>query len=261
MRLTLLASLFCLTTLFVNAQRSWRKPSSNGISMKKSYNKKEKLPHSLTFRGGLTQFFGELNEQDMHGTTGIGFGRAFTKNVGLQLDYTAGKTGGEKLPFFNSYFVTEYNTLEGIVKWNLTEQFNRFEPGPVNWFVYGGVGQIWFTSNAFDIDDNALLRFTNSKLSARNPLFLRWGKPKGPVGIQKTREGILPLGTCIDYELLPKWKIGIDYRFYFVRTDKLDATSGQSLANPEESTSYSSTPNDKFSFLAVFLTYRFGKPK
>jgi hypothetical protein len=229
--------------------------------MKKSYLRKEKLIYSLTVRGGLTQFFGELNEQDMRGMTGIGVGRAFNKNVGLHLEYSAGKTGGEKLPFFNSYFMTEYNTLECVLQWNLTEQFNRFEPGPVNWFVYGGFGQIWFTSSAFSIDDNSLLRFTNSKLSARNPLFLRWGKPKGPVGIKKTREGILPLGTSIDYQLLQKWKVGVEYRFYLVRTDKLDATSGRSLINPEESSSYSSTPNDKFSFLAVFLMYRFGKPK
>ncbi|MNL43153.1 hypothetical protein D3C87_1656550 [compost metagenome] len=71
----------------------------------------------------------------------------------------------------------------------------------------------------------------------------------------------MPLGTSADYALLNKLKIALEYRFYFVRTDKLDATSGQRLINPEESESYSETPNDMFSFIAVSLQYRFGHRK
>lgn len=235
----------------------WNKPFSNGISRKKSYNRKQSLPFSVDTRGGLTQFFGELNEQDMPGMAGISVGRAINKQVAVHFDYTAGKLGGEQVTFFNSYFVNEYNTLELTAKWDLTEQFNRLEPGPAHLCVYGGLGLIYFSSNAFDIDNNELIRFTNSTLSARNPLFLRWGPPHGPTGIKKTREGMLPLGTSLDYELFRNWRVGIDYRFYFVRTDKMDATSGQRLINPEEAESYSDTPNDKFSFLTVSLAYRF----
>jgi hypothetical protein len=254
--------IFLNTILFVTkAQPSWRKPSPNGISGKKSYIRQEKWAYTITIKGGLTQFFGELNEQDMCGMTAISFGRAFNKNLSLHMDYTAGKIGGQKIAYFNSYFVNEYNTIECILKWNLTEQFNRLEPGPVNFYLYSGLGQIYFSANAFDIDNGKPLRFTNSRLSARNPLFLRWGPPQGPTGIRRTREGILPVGTSLDYELLPHWKVGLNYRFYFVRTDKLDATSGRRLVNPEEETSYSNTPNDKFSFLSLSLTYRLGKPK
>jgi hypothetical protein len=230
---------------------------SNGISRKKSYHRKAPRPFSVTIRGGLTQFFGELNKQDMLGMAGISVGQAFNKQVALHLDYTAGKLGGEQTAFFNSYFINEYNTLELTAKWDLTEQFSSLEPGPVHFRLYGGVGLIYFSANAFDLDNDKLLRFTNSNLSARNPLFLRWGPPHGPTGIKKTREGMLPLGTSLDYELLRNWRVGIDYRFYFVRTDKMDATSGRRLINPEEGESYSDTPNDKFSFLSVFLTYHF----
>ncbi|NIJ55665.1 hypothetical protein [Dyadobacter arcticus] len=261
MRHTTLFAGFYLLMFISNAQSSWRKPSSNGISSKKSYIRNEKLPFYFILRGGLTQFFGELNEQDMRAMTGISLGKSFNKNLAIQLDYTAGKVGGEKIQFFNSYFINEYNTIECIVKWNLTEQFNRLEPGPVNLFLYGGIGQIHFNANAFDIDTDKILRFTNSQLSARNPLFLRWGPAKGPIGIKRTREGILPLGTSMNYEMFPHLRIGLDYRFYLVRTDKMDATSGARLINPEESTSYSDTPDDKFSFLAIFLTYRFGMSK
>jgi len=245
-----------------HAQTRFRNPAySNGISHKKSYNRKHNLPYFISFRTGLTQFFGELGDQDMQTMAGLCIGRSFNKNLALQIDYTAGKLGGEKTDFFNSYFINEYNTAELSIKWNLTEQFNRLEPGNLNVTVCGGLGLIFFSSQAFDIDDNRLLRFSNSKLSARNPLFLRWGPPKGPPGIKKTREGILPLGTSVDYRLLEHWKLNFEYRFYFVRTDKIDATSGRRLINPEEADSYSDTPNDKFSFLAVSLRYQFGKKR
>jgi hypothetical protein len=261
MRKLLLFAAFSLLFGVSFGQSSSRyKPFSNGISRKKSYNRKQPLPFSVDIRGGLTQFFGELNDQDMQGMAGISLGRSVNKQVAVHFDYTAGKLGGEQLAFFNSYFINEYNTLELTAKWDLTEQFNRLEPGPAHFYFYGGLGLIYFSSNAFDIDNNKLIRFTNSTLSARNPLFLRWGPPHGPTGIKKTREGILPLGTSLDYELFRQWRVGIDYRFYFVRTDKMDATSGQRLINPEEAESYSDTPNDKFSFLTVSLTYRFKGP-
>lgn len=59
--------------------------------------------------------------------------------------------------------------------------------------------------------------------------------PQGPKDIKKTLEGILPIGTSVDYALLEKLKITLEYRFYFVRTHKLGATSGRRLINPKES--------------------------
>jgi hypothetical protein len=259
MRLTIL--FLCWAAAHFVVAQPVRYRSSNGISGKKNYNRRAEHPGFINIRGGLTQFFGELNSQDMHAVAGISAGWAFNKQFSIQADYNAGKVGGEKQAFFNSYFVNEFNTLECIIKWDLTEQFNKREPGPAHFSLYAGIGQIWFTANALDIDDNKLLRFSNSKLSARNPLFLRWGRPKGPPGIKKTREGILPVGTSMDYALLKQLKIGLDYRFYFVRTDKMDATSGWRLTNPEESESYSDTPDDRFSYLSVFLSYRFGRRK
>lgn len=235
--------------------------SPNGISDKKNYNRRAMHTCFVSLRGGPTQFYGELNAQAMHGMAGIGVGRSLNKQFAIQLDCSAGSIGGEKRMFFNSWFENEYNSAECLVKWDLSEQFSEREPGPVHLSLFAGLGQIWFSANAYDLDDNRLLRFTNSRQSARNPLFLRWGPPRGPRGIKKTREGILPLGTSVDYALLEKLKIAFEYRFYFVRTDKLDATSGRRLINPEESESYSDTPNDTFSFLAVSLQYHFGKKK
>lgn len=235
--------------------------SPNGISDKKNYDRRAATPFFMNVRCGLTQFYGELNGQAMHGMAGVGFGRALNKQLAIQLDYNAGTIGGEKRDFFNSYFVNNYNSVECLAKWDLSEQFSDREPGPAHVAVYTGLGQIWFSAQAFDLDNNQLLRFTNSQQSARNPLFLRWGPPKGPKGIKKTREGMVTVGTSVDCALLKKGKIAFEYRLCFVRTDKLDATSGRRLINPEESDSYSETPNDKFSFMAISLQYHFGRNK
>lgn len=235
--------------------------SPNGISDKKNYDRRGPRPYFVSLRYGLTQFYGELNAQAMHGIAGLGIGKSLNKQFAIQLDYNAGSIGGEKKEFFNSWFVNEYNSAECLVKWDLSEQFCKKEPGPAHFYVCAGLGQIWFSANAFDLGNNRLLRFTNSPQSARNPLFLRWGPPRGPQGIKKTREGIWPLGTSVDFALLEKLKIAVEYRFYFVRTDKLDATSGHRLINPEEGESYSDTPNDAFSFIVVSLQYHFGQKK
>ncbi|MBO9615845.1 MAG: hypothetical protein J7619_24330 [Dyadobacter sp.] len=259
MRYILLFAACAIAGITVAQPVRYRSP--NGISEKKSYNRRTTQPNFISLRYGLTQFYGELNAQAMHTIAGLGVGRSINKEFAIQLDYNAGRIGGEKRAFFNSWFVNEYNSAECLLKWDLSEQFSDREPGPAHISAFAGLGQIWFSANAYDLDDDRLLRFTNSQQSARNPLFLRWGPARGPKGIKKTREGILPLGTSVSYALLEKWKIAFEYRFYFVRTDKLDATSGQRLINPEESESYSDTPNDTFSFIAVSVQYHFGQKK
>jgi outer membrane protein OmpA-like peptidoglycan-associated protein len=216
-------------------------------------------PYSVTIRGGLTQFFGELREQDMQSMVGVSITRQMQRGFSMSLDYTAGKVGGQKRDFFNSYFINEYNGLDLLARWNLTEQFSPNRESRLHTSVYGGLGLMMFSADAYDLTTGELVRFTNSAVSGRNPLFLRWGNPKGRLGIRKTNERTIPLGFNLDYQLARAWQIGMDYRYYFVRTDKLDATSGMSLENPEESTSYSDTPNDKFSFLSLTLTHRFSQ--
>ncbi|WP_025765017.1 hypothetical protein [Dyadobacter tibetensis] len=214
----------------------------------------------VSARAGLTQFFGELNSQDMQANAGIGVAYWFNRRIGLILDYGVGKIGGERIPFFNSYFTTSMNEIDLLVSWNITEQFNRAKtPVPFNIKTYAGLGIINFNAKAYDIGTNDLLRFSNSPLSKRNQLFLKWGNPHGPSGIKNTRERVIPIGVALDFRVLPRLAVGLDYRFCFVRTDKLDATSGYRLINPEEHTTYSDTPNDRYSFLAFSLVHRFGK--
>ncbi len=225
-----------------------------------SYPSQVLSPYSVAVRGGLTQYFGELNAQDMKFVVGASLIRQVNTAFAMSLDFTAGKLGGEKREFFNSYFVNEFNSVELLARWNLTQQFKRYaDKSQFHVGVYGGLGIMYFSADAYDLDTDQRVRFTNSDLSGRNPLFLRWGDPKGPMGVSRTHERVVPVGLTLNYQISDNWKAGLDYRFYFARTDKLDATSGRRLINPEESTTYSDTPNDKYSFLSVTLTHRFNR--
>lgn len=258
---SILISLLLAFPAFSHAQKG-KKRSKKSVKPAPRYAVKDELsPWSLSFNAGLTQFFGELNEQDMKGAVAAGVGYKVLKPVSIGFYYSAGKIGGEKKDFFNSYFINEYNTFELLSKWSMVEQFSRQKGKDFDFSIYGGLGLMRFSANAYDLTTNELLRFTNSSLSKRNQLFLRWGNPRGRSGIRKTNERVIPLGFCMNYSLLERWKVGMDYRFYFIRTDKADATSGWRLINPEEQDSYSNTPNDKFSLLSVSLTHHFTKSR
>lgn len=244
-----------LTSLIVLCVEFTGFAQHNGTKDKNIGNRSSGLSRfGVSLKGGLTQFYGELNEQDMKGSYGLGVDGRIWKGIHIGIDYSAGKVGGQKNNFFNSYFVTEYNAVEITGKWNLTQQFSKRKDDIFDLSVYTGIGVILFNANAFDLQTNQLVRFSNSESSKRNQLFLRWGNPRGRAGIRKTQERIIPVGAMVDYNLSKRWKLGMDFRLYLVRTDKLDATSGQRLINPEEGESYSDTPNDKFSLLSVTVT-------
>ncbi|GAB2763361.1 hypothetical protein GCM10027275_00450 [Rhabdobacter roseus] len=261
MRFILLASYLCFVSVAAMAQGRISMQSDEPTAAK-TLTSRQLTPYSITVRGGLTQFFGELGEQDMRGMAGFSLNQKVQRAFTMGLDFSTGKLGGEKTEFFNSYFVADYRAIDLLAKWDLTEQFSRYDDEKLHISVYGGIGMMYFRSNAYDLTTNQRVRFTNSDVSGRNPLFLRWGNPRGRLGVTRTAERTIPLGVAFDYQLARTWQLGLDYRFYFARTDKLDATSGRRLTNPEEGTSYSDTPNDKFSFLALSLTHRFTrKPK
>lgn len=250
-----------LTSLIILCVQIMGFAQYNNEKYKNTKNRHQEVSRiAISLKGGLTQFYGELNEQDMKGSYGLGVHGKIWRGIHIGIDYSAGKVGGQKTNFFNSYFVTEYNALEVIGKWNLTQQFSKKKDDIFDVSVYTGIGVILFNANVFDLQTNKLVRFSNSESSKRNPLFLRWGNPRGRSGIKKTQERIIPIGAMIDYNFSKRWKLGMDFRVYLVRTDKLDATSGQRLINPEEGESYSDTPNDKFSLLSVTLTHCFMKP-
>jgi len=244
---------FYLLLIAVSAQA--QVPS---IASENNFPSRELSPYSVVVRGGATQFFGELNTQQMKFLGGVGLIRHITPTLNMSLDFTTGQLGGKKEAFFNSYFVNKFSSVELLAGLDLIDQFDRFDrTRRLNLTAYTGIGIMYFSSNAYDLTTNERVRFTNGPNSGRNPIFARWGSPQGNVGVSKTHERTVPLGLMLGVRLSQTWMLGVDYRLYLARTDKLDATSGRRLINPEESNSYSDTPNDKYSFLSVSITHRF----
>jgi hypothetical protein len=257
--------LFLCILLFFSFIREVKSQAKNSASLERKRVLDNRMsPISVTLLGGMTQCFGELNQQDMRTMVGLSVNAKINFLFSVSLDNTAGKIGGQKVEFFNAYFINEFNSTDLLFHWNLSEQLSRFardKESRTNIGVYAGVGHMRFSAEAFDLTTNERLRFTNSEKSARNPLFMRWGTPPRDPPIKKTQERNIPIGLTVTFLATPAWQFGADYRFYFVRTDKLDATSGMRFINPEESTTYSDTPMDKYSFLSLKATYRFTRVK
>ncbi len=216
-------------------------------------------PISLVAKGGFTKFYGELNEKSFGGTGGIGVRYEILGPFSAGLDFSTGSLNGRKSAFYKSYFKAGYNMVELLGRFDFTEAFSYYHDEKYHVSAYTGLGLMMFNANAYDLSTGERLRYTNSAYSGRNPLFQKFGTPKAATGIKKTHERAVPLGISVDYHFSETWQAGLDYRFYFVRSDKVDATSGTSLDNPEEAGSYSGTPNDVFSFLTVSLTHRLVK--
>jgi hypothetical protein len=145
-------------------------------------------PYSFVLRGGLSQFYGELNRQDFKAVGAIGVSKKIAGTLSVGMDYSAGQLAGERVDFFNSYFLSEYNSLELLGKFNLSDQFFYDPEDKIRATVYTGLGMMFFSSEAFDLSTGERVRFTNSPESRRNPLFLRWGTPKGSRSIRKTND-------------------------------------------------------------------------
>lgn len=250
---------FCIAFLFLShlipAQDGFSSPSN----VAKARTKMVLSPYSIKARGGFTQFYGELNEKSFSGMAGLSVRREILGPFSANLDFSTGNLNGRKSAFYKSYFKASFNTLELLARMDITEAFSRYFDEKLHFSAYTGLGLLMFNANAYDLSTSERIRFTNSEFSGRNPLFQKFGEPKNATGIKKTRERAVPLGISLDYHFSSTWQLGVDYRFYFVRSDKLDATSGTSLLNPEESGSYSNTPNDIFSFFSLGITHRFHK--
>lgn len=226
--------------------------------------KKRYLPLSVTALGGATQFWGELNQQNSNRVYGGGlrFNLKESEAISFGVDVQKGRLSGQKRPFFNSRFVNHFTSIEFIPRWDVVRGITWNQENKFSLHCFAGIGLAIFSAEAFDLTSNERVRFTNDpEKSGRTPLLKKYGTPVRKTGILKTHERIVPIGIAPGYRLTNAITVGVDLRFYFARTDKLDATSGYRLINPEEADSYSSTPNDIYSASTFFVNYRLLKKR
>jgi hypothetical protein len=218
---------------------------------------------AVSISGGPTQFYGELHEQGLKGVYDASLNYQFNPDWKVGLEGSIGKLVGLERYRFHSKFESPFHQITMVAHYNFLGSLpKRKNPGEIELGLLTGVGLLRFYSRAFDLTTNDLQRFTNSENSARNPLFVKWGTPKGSKrGIKFTNERAIPVGLWVNSSLTNSVRLGMQVRYYFVRTDKLDATSGNQLVNPEEADSYSTTSNDRYSHISFQVVHQFQKRK
>lgn len=223
---------------------------------------KRHQPWSVAVRAGATQFWGELYQRNWDREWGVDIGYHFTTAEAFSIGFEVhkGSLSGQKKQFFNSRFKNHYTSTMILPRWDLLRGLTWDREQRWRMILYTGVGLSFFSAEAFDLDSGRRLRYTNDPVhSGRNALFKKYGLPVRKLGIRKTMERVVPLGFSPEYRISGGLTIGMDFRFIWVRTDKMDATSGLRTLNPEEADSYSDTPNDAYSSTLLYIRYRFLK--
>lgn len=228
---------------------------------------------SITVSGGSPQFFGDLRTYDFWPTPAnsdrsvsergaFGLGVAVNKQLshlfGVSLQGDFGSLKGTKYRLYNSYFKADYRQVALVGSTNIKSLL--FGPRKLNRWkldLYAGIGNIWFQSEAYEIGTGRLKRFTNGDGSARF------------YGIETDRnwtsELVIPVGLTLNYELTPRFDIGLDVGLNNVNTEKLDATVGGDYTSVYEGGGNifdyrkGLSDLDKWGKLYLAVTYKFGK--
>lgn len=242
---------------------------------------------SLGVYAGPSQFYGDLREYDFwsvgtnnfdsqseRGTMHVGLtlGKQLTYLFGARLDVGGGNLKGMKRRIYNSYFNANYFQADVAATVNLKGLL--FGPTKMKRWkmdLYGGVGQIWFRSTAYQLGSGRLQRRSDDSPTLRNNITELNKKASA-----YTQEWVIPVGFTTSYELTKNLDLGLDFRLNNVNTEKLDATvggdpsaiydggEGGRLYQGGTATSFLGTPKgnsalDKYGFFAISLTYKLGK--
>lgn len=219
---------------------------------------------SFTLKGGTARFFGELKENSGGNFFyGVGINKGLTPHLNLKLDFETGQAlKGEEVSFYNSRFSAEYFGVNVIPVLNVGRMIA--EDSPINIGMYAGFGWMWFHSTAYDLSSGQVQRYTNDANSRRTEVFKKYGEGRGKTGVYYTKERNIPLGILLSYPIGNRVNLGLDFRINFVRTDKLDATSGKDRSTLSTGAnkiwgqlSYSDTPNDKWGYMGLNISYKF----
>lgn len=250
--------------------------STSAFAQNRTYEGPNKMnTWSITGYGGITRFFGDLNQYDFKRGDKVpvtgGFGLSLNKQIsplfGVQLTAWNGNLAGSKMDVVSSitgrsqdvYFRSPsflQATLDGTVNLNrLLFGFNKLRRWKFD--AHAGFGVMYFTSKVYDLNTDALLLESNTEGSSKTAG--TWERN----GSIYTREWVVPLGLAIHYELSPRFDLGLDFAINHVNTEKLDLTASD-LTDYATSTGIfgfvkGESKLDKWGYGMIALTYKLGK--
>ncbi|GAB3339080.1 hypothetical protein GCM10027299_51730 [Larkinella ripae] len=223
---------------------------------------KDSPPASLAIRAGLTQLFGDLNDQVSTPFAGASLMIPITKTVSVELPVDVGMLQAQQDEFYHS--ASKARFIQGAVvgSVNLVEWFRK-DNKLVEIRPYAGAGLLFFRAEALDLITGKLQRLTNNENSHRT----RDGiETRGKPGVKRTHELVGVLGLRGSTALARRISVFGDVRFNLVRTDKLDATldNNNQVMQPgtpafTEGNHYGKNTHDKWGYAAVGLNFYFGE--
>jgi OmpA-OmpF porin, OOP family len=261
--------------------------AQNGPDVSPTYEGPNRLnTWSLTMRGGMSQFYGDLRTYDFlpltttdqvpgeWGTWSAGFSvnKQLSHLFGLALNVDAGTLAGTKQRLYNSYFRSEFyqTSLTGVINMKSlllgTQKLPRWKID-----LWAGVGLMGFSSVAYEIGSNRIQRFTNGQGQPERYGYRSRRFPSGQITDARfTHEWVLPTGLTIQYEVSPRIDLGLEVALHHVNTEKLDATVGNDFSAWYDTDPNSNKGNifgnqtgisarDKWGHLSLVLTYKLGK--
>ena len=233
-------------------------------SQPKSKSLSDNLPASVSLRVGVTHLSGDLSERRIRQAFGASLTVPLNRFLLVDLTADMGALEAWQETFFHSQSRASFiqATLNGAVDWlrlfHLKNQSTSLQTGV-------GVGLIFFNAQAYDLRTGKLQRLTNNENSHRTRDGIR---TRGGPGVRRTHELAVPLSLRGATALSRQIDVFGEIRYTFTRTDKLDATldgnNGVMLPGTSaftEGNHFDQNSQDRWLFLAVGLSYYFGKRK
>jgi OOP family OmpA-OmpF porin len=223
--------------------------SAQEAGKKKSYNKL-----SITLHGGLTTFYGDVQQytwwpvkdfRSERGSYGIGgnIGWQFNPVWGVNVNLMGATLKGTKRHGLNTgstnnfvYFDAEMfeYSVNGVLNFMNLIYRDKTKPRKFKYYFSFGVG-----FNSF----RSLKKHLGTDTFAGSVGYENSGTSKK----ERTTETVFPLAFGVKYRISKKFDIGLETSMRYTASDKFDATRGNTGVN------------DKYGYTSLSLTYKIGK--
>jgi len=285
----ILIFLFCATNVAFSEEQKETAKSSITTSSRIETNKFLK-DWSFTIHGGATSPFTDIRSYDwvrqfkapseVQWGAGFGLTKMIGNVFGINLDYTLGKLSGRtvtrggfaqdryywqilgfdqevyfKTNVFHQATANVYinwsNMFFGINRWiksNINQ--NPWKERRVSVFSKLGIGMMRLESNIYNVSDDKPINGSRYLKGFTN----------------KFTEIVFPMALGIKFKCTPVVDFGVEWRFVFTNSDKLDAYKFSSrsdlvdlLTGAPDKVSLSKMNRDAYSYLNANFTFKFGK--
>jgi len=193
---------------------------------------------TLPFYGDVRQMKYSPDDPYRKTNTGIAFEgiKDFNQTFGAKLQLLIGSLSGSS-PNIGLHFNSNIEELSVIGVVNLNDLISYYprKDKIINTYMFAGFGMLGYRAVVRTYNENNFVAAYG------------WDSTGAKTTLQST--AVFPFGIGIKLKVNPKIDVGFELTLHLTNTNKLDAWS------------YKNSYNDRYSFVAVSLTYKIGKKK